>query len=214
MPLPLSPLERRMTREFFDPATTLNDMKRLSGRGDLATLASEAQRRGYKAGGTQKDVLGYRQRVEAAQPMRPPRGIRGTAVREVEFELRIQAFTKDQSQDQAALITTTLRAGRNTETYEALLEAPGGDFARASEHVVEGGKVVATNSWWSAFTRCLHSKCVSVCVSSLLTCPFTTWVGYVGCVLARCGGCGAKCAACASCDCRWWCRWAAGCCDA
>jgi hypothetical protein len=213
MPLPDMPLERRLTREFFDPETVLNDMNQRRGRGNLAILAREAEGRGYHLGATEEHVLGYRQRIEATQPLRPPPGIGGRDVRELEFELRVQALTKNQSRDQAALVTTSLSAGGNSATYDAYLEAPEGDFLRSIERVVEGGRVVETSSWWTAFVRCLHSKCVNICINALVTCPHGTWAAYLGCVLARCGGCGARCAGCSSCDCSWWCKWGVGCCD-
>jgi hypothetical protein len=78
--------------------------------------------------------------------------------------------------------------------------------------IIAPGDVIEAESWWSAFKACLHGRCGSTCLSALVSCS-GTWAAYFWCLVAKCGGCVVKCAACSTCDCRWWCKWAVGCCD-
>ena len=175
------------------------------------SLAQEAARRGYKPRIGAKADLGIRQKYRAETPVKPPKGVPGPAIQDVEFQLLVRSFGRAGSKDEAAVATVTIAAGANRDTYEMLLEAPGGNFAKAREAVVQGGQVVAASSWWTATKACLKSKCATVCVGALVTCG-GTWAGYLGCVAVACGGCWVRCAACAGCNCHWWCKWAAGCC--
>jgi hypothetical protein len=76
----------------------------------------------------------------------PPRGAGGAAVKNAEFELRLQTFKKEGSKDTAAVGTAEIRAGNNTETYGLFLEAPEGNFAAANEFTVENDEIVETES--------------------------------------------------------------------
>lgn len=200
--------------EVLDAVTVAAALKgRLENAGTAEhTLAQELARRGYKGRTGARAELGLRQKYRAEAAIKPPKGVTGPAVQEVEFELLVRSFGRAGSKDEAAVATVTITAGANRDTYEMLLEAPGGNFAKALEFKVERGQVIPAKSWWTATKTCIRNKCTSVCVGALLTCG-GTWAAYLGCVALRCGGCWVRCAACASCDCRWWCKWAAGCCN-
>ena len=182
-------------------------------QGKLKKLEDEATKRGYRGATGPNAEAGLRQKYRANQPVKPPPGQQGPPVQEMDFDLSLRALEKPNSQDQAAIATVRVTAGQNTQQYDLLLEAPGGDFAKAREFKVENDQVVPANSWWTAARRCVTGSCTSVCVGALFTCS-GTWAAYLLCLAAACGGCWVRCAACASCDCSWWCRWAAGCCDA
>ena len=197
--------------EILDDKAAHDRFKRhLSSRPNLKKLQEEAQRRGFQPLDTAEESFAIRVTAKASGQVRPKPGARGKGVQAVEFELVGQSFSN--GNDQAAVLTTTIKAGDQEETYEAFLEAPGGDFRRAREYTMEGAKVVETQSWWTAWVGCLRGRCASTCLSALVRCS-GTWTAYFWCVVARCGGCVLRCAACATCDCSWWCRWAAGCCD-
>lgn len=200
--------------ELLDPVAVTAALKgRLERAGTPSQkLAQEAARRGYKVRTGAKAELGLRQKYRADTPVKSPKGVAGPAVQEIEFELLVRSFGKAGTKDEAAVATVTISAGANRETYEMLLEAPGGNFAKGLESIVVGGQVLPAKSWWTATKTCLRNKCASVCVGALVTCG-GTWAAYLGCVAAACGGCFARCAACASCDCRWWCKWGTGCCN-
>jgi hypothetical protein len=183
--------------------------------GKLKKLDEEATKRGYKKATGEKAQFGLRQTFRAAKPVspKPSKGEQGEPVQELQVELSLSALEKANSKDKAAIATITLTAGKNREAYDLLLEAPDGDFANAREFKVENDQVVPAESWWSATRSCLTRNCAAACIGALITCS-GTWAAYLACVAVICGGCWARCAACASCDCRWWCRWATGCCDA
>jgi hypothetical protein len=182
--------------------------------GKLKKLQDEAKKRGYREVKGAGGKAAVRDRVKSNKPVKPPAGQTGAPVSEVTFEMALQALDKPNSQDQAAIALVTITADNgDTQQYEMLLEAPGGDFAKARESMVERDQVVAANSWWTAARSCVLSRCTSVCIGALVTCT-GTWAAYLLCLATRCGVCWARCAGCASCDCSWWCRWATGCCDA
>jgi hypothetical protein len=181
-------------------------------KGRLKRLEEEATRRGYRKIAGPRAEFGLRQKFKANRPIRPPRGEQGAAVQELEFEFSLRALEIPDSEDQAAIASVTITAGKNTEEYEMLLESVGNDFEEIREFMIENDQVVAANSWWTAARSCVIGKCGSVCIGSLVACS-GTWAAYLICVAAACGGCWLKCSACATCNCRWWCRWATGCCS-
>lgn len=127
--------------------------------------------------------------------------------------IEVQSYQKTGSKDAAAVGNVRVKSGKNEATYRFSLVAPKGDFEKAEEHTVDrGNKVKKANSWYTRWRSCLRSRCAAACLGALVTCG-GTWAAYFWCVVARCGGCVLRCAGCASCDCRWWCRWAVGCCD-
>jgi hypothetical protein len=198
--------------EVFESAKVLREIQaRISTDRPLGLLAAEAKKRGFAPATGTRNVAGFRETVKAAQPIKPPRGTTGRPVEEASIDVRVQDYVKRGTRDRVAVLTVTTKAGANSESYEALLEAPGGDFSQAREFRVKGNAVIPAKSWWTAARRCVTSSCSSVCVASLFTCT-GTWAAYLLCIAAKCGGCWLKCAACATCNCRWWCRWATGCC--
>jgi hypothetical protein len=201
--------------EFLDaPTAALGIQRRLAqppGFVALRRLDEEARARGYRPVTGPGAEFGLRQRIRSRVPVHPPAGETGAPLQELQFELSIRALEKGDSEDQAAIATATITAGQYTEELDLMLEARGGNFARAREFKVENDRLVPANSWWTAARSCVLSGCSSVCVGSLISCS-GTWAAYLLCVAAACGGCWVRCTACATCNCRWWCRWATGCC--
>ena len=199
--------------EYFDAqgAVALFQRRLADGASNLKLLADEAQRRGFKKVTGPAGDFGFRQKFRAATPIRPPKGQKAEPVQEIEFELVLSAYEDPDSPTQAAVANVRIVAGSNTETYDMLLESEVDDFEDVREYKVEGGKVVRAHSWWTAARDCVLRTCIGPCIGALFTCA-GTWAAYLGCVAIKCGGCWVKCAACATCDCRWWCKWAIGCC--
>jgi hypothetical protein len=129
----------------------------------------------------------------------------------------VQNYAKPNSKDLAAVGRVTVISGSESKTYAFSLEAPGGDFEKAVEHFVNPNlEVVRANSFWSCFKNRVRSRCVSACITAIPSCLTTngeSWVSYLGCLAATCGGCAARAFACCGCDCSVWCRWGAGCCE-
>lgn len=128
------------------------------------------------------------------------------------YEWHIMALRR--GKDEAAVCTESLVSSRREkEVYHSLLTAPNGNFTKASEHyATKSASIRLAHSKWTRFKACVKkSSCGSVCVAALTTCS-GSWAAYLGCVAIACGGCMGKCAACALCNCRWWCKWAVGCC--
>lgn len=201
--------------EVLDPATATQSLEQqlAPANSKLKKLDAEAIRLGYKPKTGQGSELGLRLRQRAANPVKPGRGEQGQPVQELESTIFVREYAKANSRDQAAIITVTVTAGKNTDQYDMLVVAEDGRFNDARESMVENDKIVLAESWWSAVRDCITSRCGTVCVSALITCS-GTWTAYLLCLAARCGGCWLRCAACATCDCRWWCRWATWCCHA
>jgi hypothetical protein len=118
--------------------------------------------------------------------------------------------------DMAAIAQVEVVSGGRSEVYSFALIAPEGDFENAEEYqVAETGEVlsvVAANSWWSCTKARVKDKCGSACLDALVSCPKSSWVAYLGCLAVKCGGCFLKAGACCGCNCKWWCKWATGCC--
>lgn len=197
--------------EILDHADVLQKIKSLSQvQTNLRKLFDHAAGLGYQPAIGPKDVFGVRQTIRAIQPVREkPKSAQ--TVMEMTFDLKLQNLHKPGSKDMMAIATATISAGQHSDTYDMLLEAPGGSFRKFREYVISGNKVTQTHSWWSRMKKCLLRKCAGACVGALITCS-GTWAAYLACVAAVCGGCWTICAACASCRCRWWCKWASGCC--
>jgi hypothetical protein len=213
----MQPQQRRAavqeeTTELLDPQRTAEAFRnRARDRAQLRRLVDEARTRGYSTREEPEEFFGVRFRSRASGDVEPSGPTRGAPVRAVEFEIVGQSVSKGDAE--GAVATAVVRAGGNELVYDLLLEAPGGRFREAREFTIANDQVVPTHSWWSAWTGCLGGNCASTCLGSLVTCA-GTWAAYLWCVVAACGGCVLKCTACATCDCSWWCRWAAGCCDA
>ena len=211
---PRPPAVENETVELLDPKAAHDAFRaRAKERHQLGKLTDEVKARGYSPHDRPEETFGIRVKARATGDVRPPSpsAAGAEAVRTIEFELVGQSASK--SGAEAAVVTCVVKAGRNELVYDFLLEAPAGDFSRAREFAVQDDQVVMAHSWWSAWVGCLRRSCASACLSSLFACA-GTWAAYFWCVAAACGGCVLRCAGCATCDCSWWCRWAAGCCDA
>ena len=140
--------------------------------------------------------------------------------------LEVQDYISSDRRDLGALVRVRLETEDGCkEEYTFNLVAPCGDFNRAIEYqAVETSirdpttgamtarlEMVETDSWGSCMLQELK-KCASPCVNALVTCPKTSWSAYLGCLAVRCGGCFVAKAACCTCNCKWWCKWAVGCC--
>ncbi len=131
--------------------------------------------------------------------------------RQLKAETYIRDYEKAGSKDKAALAQVVLSLGKRSEVYTFYLIAKEGDFSKVEEYFVGSDmKVSRANSWWSC-VRSRLLKCAGPCVAALGTCT-GTWAAYLGCVAVACGGCYAGIAACCGCNCKWWCKWAVGCC--
>lgn len=138
----------------------------------------------------------------------PDRGEEREAIEELDFTLMVQDLAGEENQ--GAIVSTSLSTGKQTFDYNFMLEAPTQSPFQAQEFTWDQGEVVAAQSWWSRFTKCVPGCCNWW---TLFQCRGGSWSEYFSCIAARCGGCAAKCAACASCNCKWWCKWGAGCCS-
>lgn len=129
----------------------------------------------------------------------------------VSYEMHIESHKG--GKDEACLMTETLRTSDgDTTTYNSFLVAAGGNFKNVSEYYADSAnRVRLAKSKWTRFRNCVKSRCVGPCLGSLVTCS-GTWAAYLLCVAIACGGCMAVCGACALCNCKWWCKWAVGCC--
>ncbi len=213
MPRPTRPSVAAETTEYLDPAATKAALgAHMRARPSLEALANEAARLGYRPREEDEQFFGYRHSFRAARPVRPPAGATAAEpVEAVEVEVLLQSHSKPDSTDQAAIVTLSIKGGGNSESYDLLLEAPGGSFHNYREFTASGVTVQEAESWWSAFVSCLDSNCWWPCLSALWQCT-GTWAAYLACLAARCGGCVGRCLTCATCNCGWWCSWASGCC--
>lgn len=140
--------------------------------------------------------------------------------------LEVQDYISADRRDLGALVRVRLETEDGCkEDYTFNLVAPCGNFDRVIEYqavqtsirdTTTGAmaarlEMVETNSWGSCMLQELK-KCASPCVNALVTCPKTGWSAYLGCLAVRCGGCFVAKAACCTCNCKWWCKWAVGCC--
>lgn len=202
------------TVELLDPrAVQAQWAQATDARPQMRMLAQASSARGYVPLETDDAVVGVRYQARASGEISaPPEFGEAASVQQVEFEVRFRSLTMPGTANQAAIATATITAGENSATYESLLEARNGNFNQVTEYTITDNRLTQAESWWSAVVGCLSGSCATVCLGALVSCT-GAWAAYLACVLVACGACGAKCAACATCDCRWWCRWAAGCCE-
>jgi hypothetical protein len=199
--------------ELIDSRNVAAQLERLSRmRPGLEQVLRGATEARFSALAEDDSFFGYRVTMEADREIRPPDDApEGPGVRSVTHEVLLQGFSR--GADQAAAGTVTITAGTYTSEYNLLLEAPGGDINRMIERTVQGNELVLADGWWDRFRNCLGDKCGGVCLSALGGCISAGAIpAILVCLAVSCGGCAAKCAACATCNCRWWCRWAVGCC--
>jgi len=197
--------------ELIEPKEVLKSMTAKTAKGPLQLLAVHGKSLGYTLATGTKDTYGLRRTVKAVEAVQPTKGTAGLPVQEVIFEFHLQNLTKLKSKDKGAIVNVTIRAGDNVDTYDMLVEAPGGDFTRVNEYFVQENKVTRAKSYWSSVLACAKEHCIGACVQSLITCS-GTWAAYLGCVAIACGGCWVRCLACPACKCKWWCKWAVWCC--
>jgi hypothetical protein len=198
--------------ELIDSANVAAQLERLSRtRPGLGLVLRGAEEARFTALDGDNSYFGYRVTVVAASEIMPPDDAPpGPGVRSLTAEILLQGFSR--GEDQAAAGAVTITAGPYTSDYSLLLEAPGGDANRMIERTVQGNELIFVDGWWDRFRNCL-GNCGGGCLAALGSCIGSGALpAILACLAIRCGGCAAKCAACATCDCRWWCRWAAGCC--
>lgn len=201
-------------------ATNFANLKR-SDR-SIALASDFLVKEGFEAQTKDENFLGLKETYEVTA--------KGTGEKTQEtFTLVVQDYRSKTGKDLAALARVTVEAGDEKEEYTFNLIAPEGNFDNAIEYKVAAAQVatpkleviraatpqlevVKSNSWWSCVKYQIRKDCVTQCKNALTQCS-GTWAQYLSCVAWRCGGCFVKKSACCACDCRWWCRWAVGCCD-
>lgn len=162
-----------------------------------------------------KEILGLK-----FKPVTGAKGVWGTKAswtssddETLTFEMNVQSYSKPGQRDQIALLSITVAGpkGENDE-YCCYLRAPGGDWGKAVERFADkSNKIRDTHSYWTRAWNCIKANCGKPCLGSISACTG----GLAACItglLTVCGGCAIKCLACAGCRCRWWCKWAVGCC--
>lgn len=218
MPDPLPFIQTHTIQQFDAPNAIRLVARKMRDKTDLAMLYQDAASQSFQPLTGPKDAYAFKETYKAAQPIKDPQT--GEEVQELEVDFSVQNLKSAQSKDLWAIASVTLTSIKPdhkpgpSEEYHMRLVAPLGNLAKSTEFIVVGGKVTQTHSWWSRMKKCLKNKCVAECAKSLATCPKPSWVAYLACVAARCGGCWVKCAACAGCKCKWWCKWGVGCCKA
>lgn len=110
-----------------------------------------------------------------------------------------------------AVAMASLSDGEVTADYHFTLETPGDNPLRAREYTWDEGQVVPAQSWWSRFVDCTSREGCGW--GAVYNCWEGSWSDFLYCMVRKCGRGVQKCAACATCDCRWWCKWNAGCCS-
>jgi len=125
--------------EVLDSRRVLEDFRgRLQTRAPLKRLNEEARRRGYELINAPEQAVGYRQIVQGTKEIRATQLIAGEprVVSKVQFEIIGHSYARVASQDQGAVVSTTITTGEGAVTYDFLLDAPGGNFDKASEWVI------------------------------------------------------------------------------
>lgn len=209
MPIPIE--YKSLTREFLSPEQVTTQLQLMRNQqANLGVLFDyvEKTRRLVPATGP-KSRYGMRETYRARTPIKDPHS--SETVDELAVEILVQDLRKQRPGDSLAIAVIQLRAGKNSETYEMLLDAPGSSFLTAKEFMVEGGQVILAHSWWSRMRKCLIKRCATPCTAALALCT-GSWAAYLACVAETCGGCWISCGACASCKCKYWCKWAVKCC--
>lgn len=202
--------------EVLDDENVLSELDSLSGlHSELQTLFNLTESAGFTE--VARSAYGWQIKVEAAGEVTPGPGDDpgGGPVSSLTSRALFKGFTGGggAAPNLLAVGTMTVTAGSHEHTEYLQFEAPNGDIGRMIERKVdEGGALVVVDGWWDRFRGCLGG-CGGVCLAALGGCAGAGALpAILGCLAIRCGGCAAKCAACATCDCRWWCKWAAGCC--
>jgi len=206
------PLIKNMTVEIFDPELVRRQVSALATKPEVKPILDKATELGFSPLTGAKNLQGFRRTYTSATPV-----VNGSQkISKLEVSYQIQELKKSGSKDKAVVIITTFEGVGLKDANEIdsrLLIATDGDLKKTQEFKLGStGKAVLTKSWWTRFKACIKGSCSSVCLSALVSCPFSSWAAYLGCLAIKCGGCSAKCVGCASCRCRWWCKWAVSCC--
>lgn len=137
--------------------------------------------------------------------------------RQVTFKFQFQDYKNPNSKDLIALCHLSVTSGKETDTYTFYLIAPDGDFDKMQEYYIDKRlNILQANSWWNCTKNRISNKCPGQCLSAFITCVpswATSVVSYLTCVVTNCAGCLITAGACCACDCKWYCKWAIGCCD-
>lgn len=205
---------KSMSVEVFDGAAVLAKMKAVAPKREVKAVLDIAKTRGFVPSDKAADVQGFKRSYKPEGKISQD----GLTVTKLDYTYMVQELRKRGSNDKAAIVVTTLASPGvvgGTEIDVRFLVAPNGDVQKTTEMRFDKvtGTVVDTRSWWTRFKACITGKCASTCAGALGTCAFTGWAGYLQCLALACGGCSAKCVGCATCKCRWWCKWAIGCCE-
>lgn len=234
--MPFTPEIEAVTVEYLEPSRVERSIGRKIGESrslnGLLEHAKENQRFELKEGSG--NVFGLREEFRPRNPIQPPEARRGAMgrtmrnisgpgaerliglpdmdedrrpVEKLDYTLMVQDLSGDDAA--GALVTTSLSDGRDAVEYHFMLETPGNDILNTREFTWDQGEVVEALSWWSRFLACIRD---CGCGWTLVSCWSWSWSDLLACVVSRCGTCPARCGACATCRCRWWCRWASGCC--
>lgn len=200
--MPAATFVTNIATKHHDVKALSQNFEALSKKASIKALSGKLTEEGFKPQKTGKNAY-----FGATETIKSNDGKTAT------FDIKVQSYAKAGSKDKGAVGMVTVKSGGNSDTYQFSLLAPGGDFEKAVEFTVDkNNKVKKANSWWSRWIRCLRNRCASTCLGALTACS-GTWAAYFWCVVAACGGCVLRCSGCATCNCRWWCRWAAGCCE-
>ncbi len=199
--------------EIFDGAGALAKVSAMASKREVKAVLAAAKARGYIPSSKPADTQGFKRTYVPDGKVSDG----GLTVTKLDYTYLVQDLKKSGSSDKAAIVVTSFAApgvlGASDIDVRFLL-APSGDITKTQEMKFDtaSGTVVPTNSLWTRFKACITRECRTVCVGALGTCALASWAGYLQCLAISCGGCSAKCFACATCNCRWWCKWAAGCC--
>lgn len=173
---------------------------------EVKTLAGHLNSKGFVAQRDLKSFYGISETYKDA-----------ISRKQVNYKFQFQDYKNPNSKDLIALCHLKAVSGKETETYTFYLIAPDGNFDEMQEYFIDKRlNILKANSWWGCTKKRISKKCPGECLSSFITCVPSgagSVVGYLICVAGNCTSCLIKAGACCACDCRWYCKWATGCCD-
>ncbi len=205
---------KSMSVEILDGASVARRVKTLSRDAGVKSAIALAKIEGFTLSTKASDAAGFKRTYTPSAPVKEG----AVTVTKLAYEYNVHELKRAGSNDLAAVVITRLTpigAESEAEIDVRYLIAPGGDITKTREMKFDraAGKMVATNSWWTRLKDCIKGKCSGPCKDALTGCLGSGGIAsYLACLAVKCGGCSAKCVACATCRCRWWCKWATGCC--
>ncbi len=208
---------KTLALEIFDGETAFRKVKALNARREVKAVLSHAAKQGFTPSTSPKDVQGFKRTYTPEGKVEKD----GVVVTRLDISYHVQELKKVGSKDTAAMVVLTSKANGAEGQFATdvrFLVAPGGNIEKIVEMKFDPStaRVVPTNSWFTRLKNCIRGKCGSACKDALTGCLGAGAggiVAYLGCLAVKCGGCSARCVACATCNCRFWCRWATGCCE-